>query len=337
MPSFDVGIDLGTTNIRIYIDGKGIIIDQPAVIAVSKKTKEVLAIGDEAYVMLGKNPASIIVKYPLCSGVISDYELNELMIKEFLKKAGGNILTKPKVCICVHTLITDVERRAVIDAATASGARKVYLIEEPIAALLGSGVDISKPEGFMVVDVGGGTTDVAIISMNGIACSKSIKIGGQKMDDMIARKIYNNYRLFIGPKTAEEVKVALATAKFLGGYKQYRVCGRNLATGLPKAIRITQEEVYGAIEDSVDQIIKVIKEVLEEAPPELAGDIIVNGVLLTGGSLLKGLDERVREETGIKTIVSENPKECVVIGTGKALKDVEVFNTGFVSTASGKI
>lgn len=335
MATCDIGIDLGTTNVRIYIDGKGLILDEPSVIAVDKKTGKTLAVGDKAYKMLGKNPPGIEVKYPLESGVISDYELNEQMICELLNIAGDSMLMKPRVCISVHTLITDVERRAVVDAAVAAGARAVYLIEEPIAAAIGAGVPLSQPEGVMVVDIGGGTTDVAVLSLNGVAVSRSAKVGGQKIDRAIARKVFQDHKLFIGEVAAEKVKKEIGTAKDPDEEVLCRVCGRDLVSGLPRAIYMTQTEVYDAISESIDQILQVIFDVLEATPPELIGDIYTNGILLTGGgAALNKISNRISKETNTPCYLAENPTSCVALGASKAFSMIDSFNTGFINAST---
>lgn len=335
MTSCDIGIDLGTTNIKIYIEGKGIVIDEPSVIAVDKKTKKLKAIGTQAYHMIGKAPDSLIVKYPLKAGVISDYELNEMMIQEFLRRASNNMLIKPSVCICIHTLITDVERRAVVEAAVASDARKVYLIEEPIAAALGAGISLADPKGVMVVDIGGGTTDVAVLSMNGIVNSRSIKVGGQKIDEMIAKKTFQNYKMLIGVLTAEHVKKEIGTVINPDPKVVCRVCGRSVVNGLPKAILLSQPEIYNTIQESVSQIVHTIHDVLETTPPELAGDILSDGIILTGGgALFSGMPELIQKEIGVQARLADDPLGCVAVGTGKAFHMLDRFNIGFIDAAT---
>lgn len=335
MASCDIGIDLGTTNVKIYVEGKGIVIDEPSVIAVEKKTGKLKAIGTEAYHMIGKAPESLVVKYPLKAGVISDYELNAMMIQEFLRRASNNMLIKPRACISIHTLITDVERRAVVEAAVASDARKVYLIEEPVAAALGAGISLSSPKGVMVVNIGGGTTDVAVLSMNGVVNSRSIKIGGQTIDEMIAKKTYHNYKMLIGILTSEQVKKELGTVMHPDPKMVSRVCGRSVVNGLPKAIQLSQTEIYDTIQESVAQMIRAIRDVLETTPPELVGDILSGGILLTGGSsLFPGMAELIQKETGVQARLADHPLECVAVGTGKAFHMLDDFNVGFIDAAT---
>ncbi len=331
MATCDIGIDLGTTNVRVYINGKGMVIDEPAVIAVDAATNDLIAVGREAAQMIGKNPDKIIVKYPLVAGVISDYERNEMMIKEFLRRASNNMLIKPRVCVCIHTLITDVERRAVVEAAVAAGARKVYLIEEPIAAALGADMDLLAPKGVMVADIGGGTTDVAVLSMNGTVVSKSIKVGGQNLDDAIKRQVYLDHQLFIGLPTAEQAKIVLGTASKPSIEKTYTVGGRNLMNGLPRTVVLSQAELYEAIAESIHQIIQTVRDVLEHTPPELVGDIHTDGILLTGGTaLLSGMSDLLASVIGVPVILPEDPVGCVAVGTGKVFDMLDSFNSGFV-------
>lgn len=335
MAACDIGIDLGTTNVRIYVNGKGLVIDEPSVIAVRKQTGELVAVGEKAYRMLGKNPPEIEVCYPLEEGVISDYELNERMIRELLQRASNSMLMKPRVCLCVHTLITDVERRAVVDAAVSAGARTVYLIEEPIAAAIGAGIPLSKPSGVMVVDMGGGTVDVAVLSLNGTVVSRSSKIGGQKLDQAIARKVFQDYKLFIGESTAEHIKKEIGSVKEIDEGICHRVRGRDLATGLPRAISFSQKEAYDAIAEFISQILQVIRDVLEVTPPELIGDVYTHGILLTGGgALLRGMPERITEETGVPCYLADDPCGCVALGTSMAFSMLDTFNTGFINAAT---
>lgn len=335
MATFDIGIDLGTTFVKIYIVHKGIVFDEPAVIAFNDKTQEVIAVGIEAYKMLGKAPSYITVKYPLEAGVISDYKLNELMIDEMLKRASNSMLVKPRVCICVHSVITDVERRAVVDAAVSAGARKVYLIEEPIAAALGAGVDIAQPSGIMIVDIGGGTTDVAVISLNGIVLSKSIKIGGQMLDQAISKYMLVNYKILVGEQTAENAKKAIGTCCEPDENIKLKIKGRNMISGLPEYQEVTQTEVYQAIQEPLFQIRQAIRDVLEQTPPELIGDVLNSGILLTGGgALLNGMAALVEQDTHIRTILAEEPTKNAAIGTGLAFDQLDDFFGGFINAST---
>lgn len=330
MSAVDIGIDLGTANTIISVGGKGIVIDEPSVVAYDKKKKQVLAVGEEAYRMLGRTPEYIVAVKPLRDGVISDNEMAEAMISEFIHKVSGSMMLKPRIIICVPSSVTDVECRAVVEAALSAGARKVYLIEEPIAALLGAGVDISKPNGTMVVDIGGGTADVAVVSFNGIVESNSIKIAGNKLDAAIARFISQKYKLYIGEKTAEQAKIELANVFDPTGEKKMTVKGRHLIKGLPVSQEITDLDVAQAIKELIDELIDGIKKVFEKTPPELVGDIKQNGIVLTGGgAMLGGLDRLVSRETGVPCFVADEPLKCVAKGTAAAFGLSEELLDGF--------
>lgn len=330
MSAVDIGIDLGTANTIITIGGKGIVIDEPSVVAYDKKKKQVLAVGEEAYRMLGRTPEYIVAVKPLRDGVISDNEMAEAMISEFIHKVSGSMMLKPRIIICVPSSVTDVECRAVVEAALSAGARKVYLIEEPIAALLGAGVDISKPNGTMVVDIGGGTADVAVVSFNGIVESNSIKIAGNKLDAAIARFISQKYKLYIGEKTAEQAKIELTNVFDPTGEKKMTVKGRHLIKGLPVSQEITDADISQAIKELIDELIDGIKKVFEKTPPELVGDIKQNGIVLTGGgAMLGGLDRLVSRETGVPCFVAEEPLKCVAKGTAAAFGLSEELLDGF--------
>lgn len=330
MSAVDIGIDLGTANTIITIGGKGIVIDEPSVVAYDKKKKQVLAVGEEAYRMLGRTPEYIVAVKPLRDGVISDNEMAEAMISEFIHKVSGSMMLKPRIIICVPSSVTDVECRAVVEAALSAGARKVYLIEEPIAALLGAGVDISKPNGTMVVDIGGGTADVAVVSFNGIVESNSIKIAGNKLDAAIARFISQKYKLYIGEKTAEQAKIELTNVFDPTGEKKMTVKGRHLIKGLPVSQEITDADISQAIKELIDELIDGIKKVFEKTPPELVGDIKQNGIVLTGGgAMLGGLDRLVSMETGVPCFVAEEPLKCVAKGTAAAFGLSEELLDGF--------
>lgn len=330
MSAVDIGIDLGTANTIITIGGKGVVIDEPSVVAYDKKKKQVLAVGEEAYRMLGRTPEYIVAVKPLRDGVISDNEMAEAMISEFIHKVSGSMMLKPRIIICVPSSVTDVECRAVVEAALSAGARKVYLIEEPIAALLGAGVDISKPNGTMVVDIGGGTADVAVVSFNGIVESNSIKIAGNKLDAAIARFISQKYKLYIGEKTAEQAKIELTNVFDPTGEKKMTVKGRHLIKGLPVSQEITDADISQAIKELIDELIDGIKKVFEKTPPELVGDIKQNGIVLTGGgAMLGGLDRLVSKETGVPCFVAEEPLKCVAKGTAAAFGLSEELLDGF--------
>lgn len=330
MSAVDIGIDLGTANTIITVGGKGIVIDEPSVVAYDKKKKQVLAVGEEAYRMLGRTPEYIVAVKPLRDGVISDNEMAEAMISEFIHKVSGSMMLKPRIIICVPSSVTDVECRAVVEAALSAGARKVYLIEEPIAALLGAGVDISKPNGTMVADIGGGTADVAVVSFNGIVESNSIKIAGNKLDAAIARFISQKYKLYIGEKTAEQAKIELTNVFDPTGEKKMTVKGRHLIKGLPVSQEITDADISQAIKELIDELIDGIKKVFEKTPPELVGDIKQNGIVLTGGgAMLGGLDRLVSRETGVPCFVAEEPLKCVAKGTAAAFGLSEELLDGF--------
>lgn len=326
MSAGDIGIDLGTASVLVYVKGKGIVLCEPSVVAVDKSTGKILAIGEDAQKMLGRTPGNIIAIRPLRDGVISDYEMTEKMIKEFIHKVLGFRLFKPNVVICVPSIITEVEERAVIDAGTQAGAKKVYLIEEPVAAAIGAGIDISKPDGNMVVDIGGGTTEVAVISLSGIVYSKSVRVGGDKMDEAILRHVKRKYNMLIGESSSEEIKIKIASAFPLDPEQQIEVKGRDLVTGIPQTIIITSEEVRKAISEQVDAIVQAVRVALEQTPPELAADIVDRGIVLTGGgALLKGLDQLLREETSLPIFVVDDPLSTVVMGTGLALDNLHTL------------
>lgn len=317
----DIGIDLGTANIIITIAGKGIVLNEPSVVAYDKKKKAVVAVGSEAYRMIGRTPEYIVAVRPLKDGVISDNDMTEAMIKEFIRMVNGGAIMKPRIVLCVPSSVTDVERRAVVEAAMSAGARKVYLIEEPIAALIGAGVDISKPNGTMVVDIGGGTADVAIVSFNGIVQSRSVKMAGNKFDQAIIRQITQKYKILIGEKTAEKAKMEIANVFNPTGEVKMQISGRNLLKGLPEMIEINDKDIYEAIHENAMEIVEQVKLVLESTPPELVGDILTSGIYLTGGgALLGGLAELIADHVGAPCVVAENPIECVARGVDKAFK-----------------
>lgn len=330
MSSVDIGLDLGTANTIITVGGKGIVMNEPSVVAYDKKKKQVLAVGSEAYRMLGRTPEYIVAVKPLKDGVISDNEMTEEMVSAFISKVSKSMMIKPRIIICVPTSVTDVECRAVIEAALSAGGRKVYLIEEPIAALLGAGIDISKPSGTMVVDIGGGTADVAVVSFNGIVASDSIKVAGNKFDAAIIRYVSQKYKILIGEKTAEQVKIELANVFNPDGTKTMQIKGRHLIKGLPVVETITDIDVYEAVKDLTYDIVDGIKKVFEKTPPELAGDIKQNGIILTGGgALLGGLSQLISSQVKVPCYVADNPLECVALGTAAAFKFSEELLDGF--------
>ena len=319
--SADLGIDLGTATVLVYVKGKGIILKEPSVVAINKVNNKILAVGEEARKMIGRTPGNIIAVRPLKDGVISDYDITEKMLKEFIKKAcGGKKIIAPKVIVCIPSQATEVEKRAVIDATKNSGAKEVHLIEEPLSAAIGAGIDITKPDGNMIVDIGGGTTDIAVISLGGVVIRKSIKSAGDRFDEAIMKYVRLKHRIMIGDKTAEDLKINIGCA-----YKDARDCsyvmkGRNLVTGLPDQVEITSEEIREALEEPVGLIVDGVKSILEKTPPELASDIIEKGIIMTGGgSLLYGLDKLIEVSTGLNVKIAENSVEAVVEGTGEVL------------------
>ncbi|NLZ48806.1 MAG: rod shape-determining protein [Clostridiales bacterium] len=317
----DMGIDLGTATVLVYAKGKGIILQEPSVVALDKITKKVLAVGEEARQMIGRTPGNIVAIRPLRDGVISDYDITEKMLKYFIKKAcGKRRISAPRVMVCVPCEATEVEKRAVKDATINAGAKKVYLIEEPIAAAIGAGLDITKASGNMIIDIGGGTTDVAVISLDGMVVRNSIKVAGDHFDEAIIKYIRKKHKLMIGERTAENMKITIGTAYKRENNATMEVRGRDLITGLPKNLTVYSEEIAEALNETVTAIVECAHSVLEKTPPELAADIMEKGIMMTGGgSLLHGLDERISQATKIPVIIAENPVECVAIGTGKAL------------------
>ena len=316
--AFDIGIDLGTASILVYLKGKGVVLKEPSVVAFDRDTNRIKAIGEEARQMLGRTPGNITAVRPLRQGVISDYSVTEKMLKYFIQKAvGKQRFRKPLISICVPSQVTEVERKAVEDAAFQAGARDVKIIEEPIAAAIGAGIDISRPCGNMIVDIGGGTSDVAVISLGGTVVSASIKIAGDDFDDAIVRYMRKKHNLLIGERTAEDIKIKIGSAFPRPESVSVDVRGRNLLTGLPQTIPVTSEETEEALRDSSAQIVEAVHSVLEKTPPELAADIADRGIVLTGGgSLLYGLEELIESKTGITTMTAEDPMTAVAIGTG---------------------
>ncbi|HHY37010.1 MAG TPA: rod shape-determining protein [Firmicutes bacterium] len=324
----DMGIDLGTASVLVYVKGKGIVLKEPTVVAIERDTKRMLAVGEAARRMIGRTPGNIVAIRPLHNGVIADYDITEGMLKHFISKVcGRRLFLRPRIMVCVPSGVTTVEKRAVVEAAMRAGARKTYLIEEPLAAALGAGLDISEPSGNMVVDVGGGTTDIAVMSLGGVVLSQSLRVGGDDLDESIIRYVKRVYNLMIGERTAEEVKINIGTADPLGRSESIEIRGRDLVTGLPKNIRITSEETLEAMMEPLASIVDGVKAVLEKTPPELASDIMDRGVMMTGGgALLHGLDRLLARETGLPIHVAEDPVSCVALGTGKALESIESLN-----------
>ena len=320
----DIGIDLGTATVIAYIKGKGIVLREPSVVAVNNITGEVLAVGHEARRMLGRTPGNIVATRPLRDGVISDYTVTEKMLKYFIGKIGGRFLFAPRIMICIPSQITEVEKKAVIDAASNAGARKVYLIEEPIAAAIGAGIDISKPCGNMIVDIGGGTTDIAVISLGGSVVSSSIKVAGDKFDEYIVKYIKKRHNVMIGERTAEELKQQIGCVFPKIQDMEMDVRGRDLITGLPKTITVYSSEMMEALEEPAMLIVDAVHSVLEKTPPELAADISDKGIYMTGGGcLVDGLDRLLQEKTGINVMIAEDAISCVAKGTGKALDNLD--------------
>ena len=326
----DIGIDLGTASILVYVKGKGVVLKEPSVVAFDRDTNRIKAIGEEARLMLGRTPGNIVAVRPLRQGVISDYTVTEKMLKYFISKAvGKQRFRKPLISICVPSGVTEVERKAVEDAAFQAGARDVKIIEEPIAAAIGAGIDIARPCGNMIVDIGGGTSDIAVICLGGTVVSTSIKIAGDDFDDAIVRYMRKKHNLLIGERTAEDIKIRIGSAYPRPEVETVDVRGRNLVTGLPKTITVTSKETEEALHDTTLQIVDAVHSVLEKTPPELAADIADRGIVLTGGgSLLYGLEELIESKTGITTMTAEEPMTAVAIGTGKYVE--------FLSGTSGE-
>lgn len=321
----DIGIDLGTANVLIYMRGKGIVLNEPSVVAIDKKSNKVLAVGEEAWKMVGRTPGNIVAIRPLKDGVIADFDITEAMLSHFLDKLKvKGFFSKPRILICCPTNITSVEQKAIRQAAEKSGGKKIYLEEEPKVAAIGAGMDIFQPSGNMVIDIGGGTTDVAVLSMGDIVTSKSINIAGDTFDNDIIQYIKNNYKLLIGERTAEEIKVDVSTV-FVGSRNEERdIRGRDMVTGLPRTITVTSAEIGKALAESVGLIVSAAKSVLEKTPPELSADIIDRGIFLTGGgALIHGIDQLLADELKVPVFVSDNPLDCVAIGTGILLENIK--------------
>ena len=319
MAGTDIGIDLGTASILVYIKGKGVVLKEPSVVAFDRDTNKIRAIGEEARLMLGRTPGNIVAVRPLRQGVISDYTVTEKMLKYFIQKAmGKKSFRKPRIAVCVPSGVTEVEKKAVEDATYQAGAREVLIIEEPIAAAIGAGIDISRPCGNMIVDIGGGTSDIAVISLGGTVVSSSVKVAGDDFDEAIVRYMRKKHNLLIGERTAEDIKIKVGTCFPRAEIERMNVRGRNLVTGLPKTVEVTSADTEEALRETTMQIVEAVHSVLEKTPPELAADIADRGIVLTGGgALLRGLEELLEEKTGINTMTAEDSMKCVAVGTGK--------------------
>jgi rod shape-determining protein MreB len=334
--SIDLGIDLGTTKIIIYRAGKGVVLEEPSVVACNTRTSEVVAVGHEALRMMGRAPAYIQIECPVREGVISNHEFTEFLIKEFVRKVAGSFLIRPRIAICIPSAITRVEARAVVEAAVSAGARKVFLIDEPIAAAIGAGIDVTKPVGRMMVDLGGGTTDIAVISMGGIIVSASLKIAGNSFDEAIVRYIENTYKLAIGTTVGEQLKKEIGCVFEPQPDIKTTIRGRNLITGIPEEISVSQAEICDVLRPLADEIVTGVKQVLGRTPPELSGDILTEGILMTGGTAqLRGLSDLIEHATGIATTVARDPVSCVGIGTGKCFSLIGELKEGFELASGG--
>lgn len=325
--SNDLAIDLGTANTLVFMKGHGIVLREPSVVAIHQDSKEVLAVGAEAKRMLGRTPGNIVATRPLKDGVISNFEITEAMLKYFIIKVHNRkTLVRPRIIVSVPSGITQVEKRAVKESAELAGAREVYLVEQPMAAAIGVGLPIQEPSGNMIVDIGGGTTDIAVISLSGIVYSKSVRLGGDTMDEGIISYIKRKYNLLIGERTGEEIKNTLGSAYRMNENKTMQIKGRDLITGIPKTIQISEEEIRESLAEPINVILEAVKTTLERTPPELAADIIDKGIILAGGvALLRGLDVLLREETGLPTTVADDPLSAVVLGTGKILDELDLL------------
>jgi rod shape-determining protein MreB len=323
----DIAIDLGTANTLVYVRGEGIVLSEPSVIAVNTATGAVHAVGEEARRMIGRTPATISATRPLRHGVIADFDVTEQMLRYFIKKVQRSRFAHPRVVMCVPSGVTDVEQRAVNEACLAAGAREVQLVEEPIAAAIGAGLQIGEPRGSMVVDIGGGTSEVAVMSLGAIVVSESLRVGGYELDEAIMAYLRRAHRMAVGPETAEGIKVEVGSALALPEEDEMELRARDLVTGGPKTIALTSQEVRGALAEPLSAIVEAIKETLERTPPELAGDVAERGIMLAGGgSLLKGLDARLREETGMPTSLADSPLTCVAIGAGESLEEFDALS-----------
>jgi rod shape-determining protein MreB len=326
--SNDVAIDLGTANTLVFVKGNGIVLDEPSVVAIDQATRKVYAVGKEAKAMLGKTPEHIVAIRPMKDGVIADFEITEMMLREFIKKSQKKkLFIRPRIVIAVPSGITEVEKRAVRDSAEHAGARDVYLIAEPIAAAIGVGLPVDKPSGNMIIDIGGGTTEIAVIALDGIVANSSIRVAGDEMDEALVQYVKRTYNLLIGEQTAEQVKVMIGSASKLENELEIEVKGRDLVAGIPKNLKLTSEEIREAMSEPLSQIVEALKIALEQTPPELAADIVDRGIVLTGGgSLLKGLDALLKEQTNLPINLVDDPLRCVVLGAGKVLDNVHLYD-----------
>lgn len=323
----DIGIDLGTANTLVHVKGKGIVVREPSVVAINKNTRAILAVGDDAKSMIGRTPGDIVAIRPMKDGVIADFDITQSMLKHFIKRAiSSGFMSKPRVVICVPSGVTEVEKRAVEEATLQAGAKEAYLIEEPMAAAIGANLPVEEPTGSMIVDIGGGTSEVAVISLGGIVTSKSLRIAGDEFDESIVHFVKKEYSLMIGERTAEQIKMTIGNAYPKPKEEYMEVRGRDLITGLPKNISISSSEIAEALKEPINSIVDAIKFTLEKTPPELASDIMDKGIMLAGGgALLSGLDKLIREETGMPVTVAETPLDCVAIGAGKVLDEIETL------------
>ena len=330
----DMAVDLGTANTLVYVRGKGIVLNEPSVVAINTNTKGILAVGTEAKRMIGRTPGNIVAIRPLKDGVIADFETTERMLRYFIQKVHRRRhMAKPRVVVCVPSGITGVEQRAVEQAGYQAGARRVYIIEEPMAAAIGAGLPVNEPTGNMVVDIGGGTTEVAVISLGGIVTSQSIRVGGDELDNAIISYVKKEYSLMLGERTSEEIKMAIGSAFPMPDEPHAEIRGRDLVSGLPKTIVVSAEEIRKAIEEPVNAIIDAVKTTLDKCPPELSGDIMDRGIVLTGGgAMLRGLDERLKHETGMPIHIADNPLHSVAIGSGKCVEDFEALRGVLISS-----
>ncbi len=329
----DMAVDLGTANTLVYVRGRGIVLNEPSVVAINQTAGNILAVGAEAKRMIGRTPGNIVAIRPLKDGVIADFDTTERMLRYFIQKVHKRRhLAKPRVVICVPSGITGVEQRAVKDAAYAAGARRVFIIEEPMAAAIGAGLPVGEPTGNMVVDIGGGTTEVAVISLGGIVAAQSIRVGGDELDSAIIQHVKKEYQLLLGERTAEEIKMAIGSAFPMPDEPNAEIRGRDLVSGLPKTIVVSSEEIRKALEEPVNSIVDAVKETLDKCPPELSGDIMDRGIVLTGGgALLKGLDERLKHETGMPILVADTPLDSVAMGSGKCVEDFDKLQQVLIS------
>ncbi|WP_331446119.1 rod shape-determining protein [Natranaerobius thermophilus] len=334
--SKDIGIDLGTANTLVYVKGKDVVLREPSVVAIRKNSGEILAVGSEAKNMIGRTPGNIVAIRPMKDGVIADFDVTQTMLRHFINKAYKRMTVfRPRVMVCVPSGVTEVEKRAVLDATNQAGAREAHLIEEPMAAAIGAGLPVEEPTGSMVVDIGGGTAEVAIISLGGIVTSKSIRLGGDELDEALIQYVKKKYNLMIGDRTAEEIKMTIGSA-YLEENTHMEIRGRDLVSGLPHNQTITAEEIASALKEPVNNILEIIKLTLEQTPPELSSDVMDKGIVLTGGgSLLHGLDKLVAQETGMPVVIAEDPLDCVALGTGKALNQLDLLKR--VTITSKKI